>query len=181
VPSSTSILRTKGPHVTPSITEHERFYPGKLMGRRTDVRPLFITKQVVERCDSYRLPRGDLDESLPPLRVLGTYWQGDPRPYIKEMVSLWTRPHLIWRDRPRLSANSDTSTTPLRSRQTFHCRRSWVCRHVEADDVGSRRRDIQHQRALKMLRETLGSPRIRSGSTGSWMSWPTGLAFGTRL
>ena len=85
----------KVPHVNPIDNKSmNRFYPGKADGTQTERASFLITKQVVDRSDYLIDYHGGDRREPPPLRVLGTYWQGGPRPHIQgHGPRVRTRPH----------------------------------------------------------------------------------------
>src|SRR6202030_367503 len=120
----------KVPHVNPIDNKSmNRFYPGKADGTQTERVSFLITKQVVDRCD-YLIDYhgGDLDESLRPYAYWAPTGKEAQDRISKEMVLAFGLDHIIiWRDRP-----TDLGATRQHlycSRQTFHRRRSRLCRH----------------------------------------------------
>jgi predicted deacylase len=109
----------KVPHVNPVDNKSmNRFYPGKADGTQTELRPLLITKQVVDRCD-YLIDITAISTSLRPY-AYWAYWQGDQTD-IKEMVLAFGLDHIIiWSTVPDPGPRYLDRTSG--SRQTFHRR-----------------------------------------------------------
>ena len=156
------------------------------MGRKLNVRPCLSLKQVVERCDfliDYH--GGDLDESLRPY----AYWAPtgkEAQDHIsKEMVLAFGLDHIIiWRDRPTdLGATRylDNTSTARGATLPSSSKLAMPASSKRMTSTSSSRGHSAPCALSKCFQGTPGPSRIRSGSTGSWMSCPRALAFGTRL
>jgi uncharacterized protein len=93
----------KVPHVNPVDNKSmNRYYPGKIDGTQTDRALYYITKEVVDRCDSLiDYHGGDLDEDLRPYAYWGAVGRPEQDRTSKQMVLAFGLDHIIiWSDRP---------------------------------------------------------------------------------
>ncbi len=173
-------------HVNPVDNKSmNRFYPGKPMGRKLNVRPFLLPSKSLIDVIILSTTTGAISTRASALTHTGHQVARRPKTVYPNR---WSSPLDSTTSSygvtvPPTSAPLAISTTPLllAANLPSSSKLAMPASSMRMTSPCSSTEQSAPCALSKCFQETLGPSRIPSGSTESWMSCPTALAFGTRL